>query len=192
MVVPFMIRKNWKWIGLIVLLAAVVIFYFSSSETIKTHYAAPEEVVKLTFELDKKFEFGEYFFNLDNGKGSSFPLCFCLTEKNMFPPQCLGDVKYIYNNTPAGMCVPMSIGTGSCGVKVMSSSSFATVFMIPLEYKWTKPFETIVMGIRVPAQAPKGAKLVVEVSIFKRVNPVKVELYRTYKQQIIVGEKTLG
>ena len=183
-------RRNYWKVDLITgLLLAVIIAFFTLPAKVKTYTAAPNKVVKLTFQLDKKFEFGEYFFNLDNGKGSTYPLCFCLTERNMFPPECVGDVKYIYNNTPAGMCVPISIGTGRCGVKVMSSSSFATVFMIPLEYRWTKPYETIVMGIKVPANAPKGAKLVVEVSIFKRVNPVKVELYRTYQQQIVVGEK---
>ncbi|MEJ7684561.1 MAG: hypothetical protein WKG06_43275 [Segetibacter sp.] len=143
--------------------------------------------MQLTFVLDKKFEFGEYYFDLGNGKGSTYPLCFCLTEKNMFPPDCFGDVKYIYNNTPGSMCVPLNIGTGRCSAKIMSSSSFATMFLIPLEYQWTKPFEKIVMGIQVPQQAPEGAKLVVEVTIFKRNDRGQLVVYRKYEQAIVVS-----
>ncbi len=168
-----------------VLLVITGAFYFWPS-TIKTYTAATNEVVKLTFQLDKKFEFGEYYFDLANGKTSTFPLCFCLTENNAFPPECHGDIKYIYNNYPGTLCVPLNIGTGRCGVKIMSSSSFATMFLIPLEYGWTKPFETIVIGVRVPKEVPAGARLVVEVKIVKRSDRGKLVPYRTYQQAIIV------
>lgn len=129
---------------------------------------AKGEIVELTFEFDKKTEFGEYYFDLANGENSTYPLCFCLTEKNMFPPDCSGDIKYIYNNNPGTMCVPLNIAKGRCSTRVMSSSSYATIFLIPLEYRWTKPVEKIVMGIRIPELAPEGARLVVQVVFFKR------------------------
>jgi len=179
----------WKVIFFIVLLLASIEVFFPFRKKIKTFTGAPNEVVQLTFELDKKFEFGEYYFDLNNGKSSTYPLCFCLTEKNMFPPDCFGDVKYIYNNTPGTMCVPLEIGTGRCSAKIMSSSSYATMFLIPLEYRWTKPFEKIVMGIEVPEQAPMGAKLVVEVTIFKRDDRGQLVEYRKYEQAIIVKNK---
>jgi hypothetical protein len=177
----------WKVILIIVLLLASIEVFFPFRKKIKTFTGAPNEVVQLTFELDKKFEFGEYYFDLNNGKSATYPLCFCLTEKNMFPPDCFGDVKYIYNNTPGTMCVPLDIGTGRCAIKkIMSSSSFATMFLIPLEYQWTKPFEKIVMGIKVPEQAPIGAELVVEVTIFKRDDRGQLVVYRKYEQAIVV------
>lgn len=176
----------WKTILIIVVLLALLVTFLYSEKKITTFTGAPGEVVQLTFQLDKKFEFGEYYFDLENGKRSTYPLCFCLTEKNMFPPDCYGDVKYIYNNTPGTMCVPLNIGTGRCSAKIMSSSSFATMFLIPLEYQWTKPFEKIVMGIEVPEKAPEGAKLVVEVTIFKRNDRGELVVYRKYDQAIEV------
>ena len=180
-----------KRVAVVVLLVIILPAFFTSCRKIKTLEGAPNEVVELTFELDKKFEFGEYYFDLGNGKSSTYPLCFCLTEKNMFPPDCYGDVKYIYNNTPGTMCVPLNIGTGGCSTKIMSSSSFATMFLIPLEYQWTTPFEKIVMGIAVPEQAPEGATLEVEVTIFKRDDRGALVVYRKYQQRIEVklGEK---
>ncbi len=186
-------RGNFlKVVLIIAVLLASVVAFFRLQKKIKTFTATQNEVVQLTFELDKKFEFGEYYFDLNNGKSATYPLCFCLTEKNMFPPDCFGDVKYIYNNTPGTMCVPLSIGTGRCSTKIMSSSSFATPFLIPLEYQWTKPIEKIIMGIKVPAQAPEGAKLVVEVTIFKRDDRGKSVLYRKYEQSIIVKSAENG
>lgn len=168
-----------------VLVAASSALFFSKEDTFSCR-GVPGDVVELTFGLDKKFEFGEYYFNLENGKAANYSLCFCLTEKNMFPPDCFGDVKYIYNNTPGTMCVPLDIGTGRCSTKIMSSSSFATVFLIPLEYQWTKPVEKIVMGIEIPEQAPAGSRLVVEVSIFKRNDRGHLVIYRKYDQSILV------
>src|SRR4051812_37976211 len=162
--------RYWKVFLIVVFLAAVIIVTFMWPARVKTYSAARNEVVELTFKLDKKFEFGDYTFDIANGKQATYPLCFCLTEKNMFPPDCTGDVKYLYNNRPGTMCVPMHIGTGRCSSKIISSSSFATTFSIPLEYSWTKPFETIVMGIHVPVDAPIGAKLMVEVTNFKKEN----------------------
>ena len=180
-------NKNfWIIILIIVVLLTSILIFFAMQEKIKTFTGTPGQVVQLTFELDKKFEFGTYYFDLDNGKSSTYPLCFCLSEKNMFPPDCFGDVKYIYNNTPGAMCVPLNIGNGRCSTKIMSSSSFATMFLIPLEYQWTKPFEKIVMGIQVPKQAPEGAKLVVEVTIFKRDDRGALVVYRKYQQAIAV------
>lgn len=177
----------WKVILITVVLLALLVAFLSSEKKIKTFTGSPNEVVQLTFELDKKFEFGEYYFDLENGKSATYPLCFCLTEKNMFPPDCFGDVKYIYNNTPGTMCVPLNIGKGRCAIKkIMSSSSFATMFLIPLEYQWTKPFEKIVMGIQVPQQAPEGARLVVEVTIFKRNDRGQLVVYRKYEHAIVV------
>lgn len=176
----------WKTILIIVVLLTSITAFFAVQTKIKTFTGSPGEVVQLTFELDKKFEFGEYYFDLENGKSSTYPLCFCLTEKNMFPPDCFGDVKYIYNNTPGTMCVPLNIGTGRCSVNIMSSSSFATMFLIPLEYQWTKPVEKIVIGIKVPEQAPERAKLGVEVTIFKRNDRGQLVVYRKYEQAIAV------
>lgn len=85
------------------------------------------------------------------------------------------------------MCVPLNIGKGRCGIKkIMSSSSFATTFIIPLEYQWTKPFEKIVMGIEVPEQAQEGDKLAVEVTILKRSDRGQLVVYRKYEQAIVV------
>lgn len=177
----------WRSILIIVVLLTLIVAFLQSEKKIKPFKGAPGEVVQLIFELDKKFEFGEYYFDLENGKSGTYPLCFCLTEKNMFPPDCFGDVKYIYNNIPGTMCVPLNIGKGRCAIKkIMSSSSFATMFLIPLEYQWTKPFEKIVMGIEVPERAPEGAKLVVEVTIFKRDDSGQLVVYRKYEQAIIV------
>ena len=147
------------------------------------------EIVELTFEFDKKTEFGEYYFDLANGKNSTYPLCFCLTERNMFPPDCYGDIKYIYNNTRGTMCVPLNIATGNCSTKVMSSSSFATIFLIPLEYRWTKPVEKIVIGIRIPRLATEGSKLVVEVNFFKRNDLGQLIFFKKYDQSIQVRNK---
>lgn len=177
----------FKVVLIIVGFLALLVAFLNSTKKVKTFAGAPGEIVQLTFELDKKFEFGEYYFDLENGKNATYPLCFCLTEKNMFPPDCYGDVKYIYNNTPGAMCVPLNIGKGRCGIrKIMSSSSFATTFIIPLEYQWTKPFERIVMGIEVPEHAPKGAELAVEVTIFKRNDRGQLVVYRKYEQAIEV------
>src|SRR4051812_43846414 len=96
----------------VVLLLAVLSIFFYLRKNTKSFTGAPGETIELSFELDKKFEFGEYFFDLDNGDGATYPLCFCLTEKNTYPPNCFGDIKYIYNNTPGTMCMPLNIGTG--------------------------------------------------------------------------------
>ncbi len=143
------------------------------------YYAKQGDVVELNFELDKKFEFGEYYFDLNNGKGYTYPLCFCLTEKNTYPPDCSGDVKYLYKNTPGTMCIPLKIGSGRCSVSPISTLGYATDIIVPREYQWTKPFEKIVLGIRVPNQAPEGARLVAAVTIFKQNEYGKMEKYRT-------------
>ncbi|MEP7144345.1 MAG: hypothetical protein ABI707_15780 [Ferruginibacter sp.] len=179
-------KGNRKLILLIIALLILSVIFFSVRKKIKSYTGKPGDVVELTFELDKKFEFGEYYFDLANGKGSTYPLCYCLTEKNTYPPDCYGDVKYLYNNTPGTMCMPLNIGTGQCSAKVMSSSGHATMFIIPLEYSWTKPFEKIVIGIRIPVKAPEEAKLVVAVTIFKRIEAGKLIIYRKYEQAIIV------
>lgn len=178
-------RKYWRIILVLVFVVPIVLFFVLSGRT-KTYTASQNEVVDLTFAFDKKVEFGEYYFDMSNGEDATYPLCFCLTEKNMFPPDCQGDVKYIYNNDAGTMCVPLYIGKGRCRAKVISSSSFATMFTIPLEYGWTKPYETIVMGIRVPEKAPVGARLVVKITIFKKTDRGNLVPYRIYKQQIKV------
>ena len=176
-----------KLIVLLIVLSLVVVVAFLTPQKKETTYtAARGEVVELQFELDKKFEFGEYYFDLNNGKSATFPLCFCLAEKNMYPPDCAGDVKYIYHNTPGARCIPLKIGTGRCSVTPISSLGYATVFTIPLEYQWTKPFEKIVMGIKVPDEVPEGAKLVVAVKIFKHNGLGKLQVYKTYEKRIVV------
>lgn len=169
----------------LIVVVALANFYFGSP-AVPAYKAGANEIVQLNFPFDKKIEFGEYYFDLDNGDNATYPLCFCLTEKNSFPPECHGDVKYIYRNLPGSVCVPLSIGKGRCGVKVMSSSSFATIFMIPLEYGWTKPFETITLGIKVPAGAPIGARLHVLLTIHKRTDKGNLVVYRKYSQYIDV------
>ncbi len=149
------------------------------------------EIVELTFEFDKKTEFGEYYFDLDNGEGATYPLCYCLTERNMFPPDCNGDIKYIYNNAPGTMCVPLHIAKGRCSANVISSSSYATHFLIPLEYRWTKPVEKIVMGIRIPLLAPEGSRLIVQVNFFKRDEVGRLKFFKKYEQAIRVQKKEL-
>ncbi len=42
------------------------------------------------------------------------------------------------------------------------------------------------MGIKVPEQAPEGAKLAVEVTIFKRNDREQLVIYRKYEQGIAV------
>ena len=174
---------------IIVVIALLLVFaaaFFILREKEEIYTAAPGKVVELSFELDKKFEFGEYYFDLNNGKNATYPLCYCLTEKNMYPPDCAGDVRYIYHNTPGTGCVPLKIGTGSCSVTPISSLGYATTFTVPLEYQWTKPFEKIVIGIRVPAKAPEGARLVVAVTIFRQNDLGKLTVYRLYEKTIIV------
>lgn len=163
---------------------ALVILFLMLQKKGTAYTAAPGEVVELSFELDKKLEYGQYYFDLDNGKSSTYPLCYCLTERNVYPPDCSGDVKYIYSNTPGTTCIPLHIGQGRCFTKPISSSGYATVFTIPLEYPWTKPFEKIVLGIRVPHQAPEGARLAVTVTILKQNEPKVVS--RTYEKWITV------
>lgn len=180
--------RTWKLIIIISLLLAIVAALLVLRKRIKTNTAAPGETVELIFELDKKFEFGEYYFDLGNGKSATYQLCYCLTEKNTYPPNCIGDVKYIYNNTPGTMCVPLNIGTGRCSAKVMSSSGHETMFIIPLEYRWTKPVEKIVMGIQVPGQVPDGARLVIEVTLMKRTENGKLVRYRKYEQAVVVKQ----
>src|SRR3982751_2524583 len=143
-------KGTQKFIVTIVLLLVLVVAFFMLQKKEVTYTAAPGEVVELSFELDKKFEFGEYYFDLNNGQRATYPLCYCLTERNTYPPDCSGDVKYIYHNIPGSMCIPLKIGTGRCSVTPISSSGYATMFTIPLEYQWTKPVEKIVIGIRVP------------------------------------------
>lgn len=178
-------QRVGKFILIIVLLLAVggTFLYLRKSE--KIFAGTPGETVELIFELDKKFEFGEYYFDLDNGQGSTYPLCYCLSEKNTYPPDCFGDIKYIYNNMPGKDCIPLNIGTGSCSVKGTNTSGHATMFLIPLEYQWTKPVEKIVIGVKVPNQAPDGAKIVVKVTIFKRNDFGKLIIYRQYEQSIV-------
>jgi|GEM_PF-3790899 len=178
--------KGIGWIVLIItFLSIAAVFYLKKTAGLS---ALKGEIVQLIFELDKKFEFGEYYFDLDNGGSATYPLCFCLTEKNMFPKDCAGDVKYIYNNIPGTMCVPMNIGNGRCNTAVMSSASFATMFLIPLEYSWTKPIEKIVIGIKVPDTAPVGSRLVVLVNIFKRNDMGRLVMYKQYDRSIRVKE----
>lgn len=175
----------WRVILTVVLLVSV----FAAFQYLKEPdglTGAKDEIVELTFEFDKKTEFGEYYFDLANGENCTYPLCFCLTERNMFPPDCAGDIKYIYNNTPGTMCVPLNIAKGRCSTRVMSSSSYATVFLIPLEYKWTKPVEKIVMGIRIPGLAPEGARLVVQVNIFRRNDVGELKFFKKHDQSIRV------
>lgn len=171
---------------IICLLLAAPVFFFMFQKNTETITGSPGEIRELHFELDKKLEFGEYYYDLDNGKGATYPLCYCLTERNMYPPGCSGDIKYIYSNVPGGMCVPLHIGLGRCSVKPISSAGYATPFLIPLEYKWTKPFEKIVMGIGIPRTAPAGAKLVIEVTIFKMNDRLGLSVCRKYEKVIIV------
>ena len=114
------------------------------------------------------------------------PLCYCLSEKNMYPPDCAGDIKYIYNNLPGSRCIPLHIGKGSCSAKAISTIGFATMFNIPLEYSWTKPVEKIVLGIRVPNQVPKASRMVVAVTILKNNGANNLSEYRKYEQAIVV------
>lgn len=172
---------------IVVLLALLPVFLWLIKRN-KIYTARPGQVVELSFRLDKKFEFGEYYFDLDNGKTSTYPLCFCLAEKNMYPPDCAGDVEYIYNNTPGKMCVPLHIGAGRCTATRIGSLAYATVLYIPLEYGWTKPCEKIVMGIKVPSEAPEKARLAVEVTVFKQNELGKLVVYRKYEQAIIVKQ----
>src|SRR5689334_4538817 len=138
----------------VLLLLIIVIVGLTLQKHENIHYAKRGEVVELSFELDKKFEFGEYYFNLDNGRGSTYPLCFCLTEKNAYPPDCSGDVKYPYKNGPGTMCIPFQIGKGRCSVAPIKPLGYATPLIVPMEYRWTKPFQKIVLAIRVPEKAP--------------------------------------
>jgi hypothetical protein len=182
-------RRTWR-IALVVglLLGLSLTFLFSRKNT-NTFTAIPGEVVELSFELDKTFEFGEYYFDLDNGKGATYPLCYCLKEKNTYPPNCLGDIKYIYNNATGTMCIPLHIGKGRCSAEVMNTSGYATMFLIPLEYQWTKPVEKIVIGITVPEQAPEAARMVIAVTVFKKNDLGKLVIYRKYEQAIIVDQE---
>ena len=182
-------KRRWKLVVAICLLPVLLILFFMLHKKGTAYKAAPGDIVELSFELDKKLEFGEYYFDLDNGKGSTYPLCYCLTERNVYPPGCSGDVKYIYSNTPGTMCIPLHIGRGRCSVKPISSSGYATVFTIPLEYSWTKPFEKIVMGLQVPHQAPEGARLVIEVTILKQNEQPKQLVYRKYEKAILVQQQ---
>lgn len=172
---------------IILLLAVIVaILYFKRTDVL---VGSTGDIVELTFEFDKKTEFGQYYFDLDNGEDATYPLCYCLAERNMFPPDCSGDIKYIYNNLPGTMCVPLHIAKGRCSAQVISSSSYATLFLIPLEYPWTKPVEKIVMGIRIPQLAPVGARLVVQVNFFKRDEVGKLKFFKKYEQEIRVRKK---
>jgi hypothetical protein len=179
-------KGTQKFIVVIVLLLVFVVAFITLEKKEKIYTAAPGEIVELSFELDKKFEFGEYYFDLNNGKSATYPLCYCLTEKNIYPPDCSGDVEYIYNNRPGTRCIPLKIGTGRCSVKPISSLGYATGFIIPREYQWTKPVEKIVMGITTPAKAPEGVRLVVAVTIFKQNGIGKLEVYRVYEKTIVV------
>ena len=179
-------RRIFWLVGLIIILMIITIIifrYFMKEDGLS---GSKGEIVELTFEFDKKTEFGEYYFDLANGEKSTYPLCFCLTERNMFPPDCYGDIKYIYNNTRGTMCVPLNIATGNCSTRVMSSSSFATIFLIPLEYRWTKPVEKIVIGIRIPGLAPEGSRLVVQVNFFKRDDLGRLKFFKKYDQSVRV------
>lgn len=178
----------WKTVLIMGLLLAAVVFFFTFQKKTDTLAGSPGEIRELRFELDKEIEFGEYYYDLDNGKGSTYPLCYCLTEKNEYPPDCSGDIKYIYSSMPGGMCVPLHIGLGRCSVKPISSAGYATPFLIPLEYKWTKPFEKIVMGIRIPPGASEGARLVIRVTIFKKDDRSELSVYRVYEKAIIVQQ----
>ena len=182
-------RRIFWLVGSIIILIVTTIILFQCFKKEVGLSGYKGEIVELTFEFDKKTEFGEYYFDLANGKNSTYPLCFCLTERNMFPPDCYGDIKYIYNNTRGTMCVPLNIATGNCSTKVMSSSSFATIFLIPLEYRWTKPVEKIVIGIRIPRLATEGSKLVVEVNFFKRNDLGQLIFFKKYDQSIQVRNK---
>lgn len=177
--------QRFIFISVIVLIIAVAaIILLRKKDDI--YYASQGDVVELTFELDKKFEFGRYYFDINNGKGNTYLLCFCLTEKNTYPADCSGDVKYLYKNTPGTMCIPLKIGSGRCSVAPIKTLGYATSIIIPLEYSWTKPFEKIVLGIRVPAQAPAAARLVVAVTILKQDDSGKMIRYRLYEKTIIV------
>ena len=178
--------RNSKFIIIAVILIMIVVVIFLFKKNKNTVTGAPGQLVELSFEMDKKFEFGEYYFDLANGKGATYPLCFCLTEKNMYPPDCVGDVQFIYKNFPGAACIPLNIGTGSCSSRVMSSLTFATKFIIPLEYPLTKPFEKVVIGVRVPQQAPVNAKIQVEVTFFKKGDRGQNSVYKKYEQTIIV------
>ena len=172
--------------GVVLIIVVALIVLLRKKDEI--YYARQGDVVELRFELDKKFEFGKYYFDINNGKGYTYPLCFCLTEKNTYPADCSGDVKYLYNNTPGTMCIPLKIGNGRCSVAPIKTLGYATSIIIPLEYPWTKPFEKIVLGIRVPAQAPEAARLVVAVTILKQDDSGKMQRYRLYEKTIIVKQ----
>jgi len=177
-------------IALVLIIVAVSIFIFLHKKGEgETYYARPGDVIEMSFELDKKMEFGEYYFDLDNGKSATYPLCFCLTEKNTYPPNCSGDVKYLYKNTPGTMCIPLKIGNGRCSVAHIETGGYATSFIIPFEYGWSKPFEKILLGIHVPENAPERARLVAAITIFKSNNMGKLAPYRLYEKTIIVKHK---
>ena len=170
----------------LVLIIVVVLVTFTLQKPAEVYYAKPGDIVELSFELDKKMEFGSYYFSLDNGRNSTYPLCFCLTQKNTYPPNCLGDVKYLYKNTPGTMCIPLKIGSGRCSVAPIETGGYATQFIIPLEYSWTKPFQKIVLGIQVPKNASEKARLVTAVTIFKSNNAGKMQPCRLYEKTIII------
>jgi hypothetical protein len=179
--------KRWIIVGVsivVVILIALVVYFRRKGDPV--YFAKRGEVVELSFELDKKLEFGEYYFGLENGKGSTYPLCFCLTEKNTYPPNCSGDVKYLYKNTPGTMCIPVKIGSGRCSVSAIETMGYATNFIIPLEYSWTKPFQKIVLGIQVPRQAPEEAVLAIDVMICRQNIQGKMERSRLYEKKIVI------
>lgn len=174
-------------IAVILIIAVLIASFLLFSSKKEDYTAAPGDVVEMEFPFDKKIEFGEYYFDLDNGKKSTYPLCFCLTEKNTYPPDCSGDVKYLFKNAPGTMCIPLKIGSGRCSVEAIKTLGYATEFIIPLEYSWTKPFQKIFMAIRVPPEAPEGANLVIAMTIFKQDNTGKLQPYRLYEKTIKVA-----
>lgn len=177
-------RSIWALILFLTLGMALLGYFYFTRE--RSYSGKKGEVVELNFQLDKQFEFGEYYFDLDNGKRATYQLCFCLAKGNMYPPDCIGNVAYIYNNYPGKMCVPLHIGTGACGTTRIESLSYATKLFIPLEYAWTKPFESIIMGIKIPEEAPENSLLSVQVKVFKMSNSGKPVEYRNYEKNIAV------
>ncbi len=176
-----------KWLivltGLL-LLSGIGWWFFSKPETYVA--AARGQKMDLVFELDKDFEFGEYQFDLENADDADTDLCFCLTERNMFPPDCSGDVLYIYHGFPGVMCVPQKIGSGSCSDKEIKTLNYATTIYVPLEYKWGHKKDRIVVGLKIPERAAKGDRIAVQMNVYQRTGN-DWKFYKRYTQYVKVS-----
>lgn len=175
---------KWFYRDTVIFFAALVIsigLYSCSPDSIK---AKAGDKIAVEFIVEKKMKPGVYEFDFENSPGSNRPLCFCLIEKNTFPPDCKGDVVSLAKQPGNEKSVPSKIGTGSCSIKPIDCGSFASKIVIDADYSKKEELIKIVIEIKVPGFVKKNEQINFMLNWYRQEDDGTFKKYRS-KEKII-------